>query len=58
MFDPSARPCVPLDILTIAIPIKKFEKMIGYMDDSFLTTKTWDTVRSKIAISSVRLNSA
>jgi uncharacterized protein (DUF169 family) len=49
MFDPSARPCVPLDILTMAIPMKKFEKMIGSMDESFLTTKTWDKVKSKIA---------
>lgn len=52
MFDPSARPCVPTDILTIAIPMKKFVKMIGSMDESFLTTKTWDTVKSKIALSS------
>jgi uncharacterized protein (DUF169 family) len=26
MFDPSARPCVPVDILTLAIPMKKFGK--------------------------------
>jgi uncharacterized protein (DUF169 family) len=49
MFDPSARPCVPVDILTIAIPMKKFEKMIAYMDESFLITKTWDQVKIKIA---------
>lgn len=49
MFDPSARPCVPVDILTLAIPMKKFEKMIGSMDESFLITKTWDTVKIKIA---------
>jgi uncharacterized protein (DUF169 family) len=49
MFDPSARPCVPVDILTIAIPMKKFEKMIGCMDESFLITKTWDAVKTKIA---------
>jgi len=49
MFDPSARPCVPVDTLTIAIPMKKFEKMIGYMDESFLITKTWDKVKTKIA---------
>lgn len=49
MFDPSARPCVPVDILTMAIPMKKFEKMIGYMDESFLVTKTWDKVKAKIA---------
>jgi hypothetical protein len=52
MFDPSARPCVPTDILTIAIPMKKFVKMIGSMDESFLTTRTWDKVKSKIALSS------
>ena len=49
MFDPSARPCVPVDILTLAIPMKKFEKMIGYMEESFLITKTWDKVKTKIA---------
>jgi len=49
MFDPSARPCVPVDILTFAIPMKKFEKMIGFMDESFLITKTWDRVKTKIA---------
>jgi uncharacterized protein (DUF169 family) len=48
MFDPSARPCVMLDILTMAIPMKKFEKMIGYMDESFLTTGTWEKVKKKI----------
>jgi len=48
MFDPSARPCVPTDFLTIAIPMKKFVKMIGCMDESSLTTKTWDKVKSNI----------
>jgi hypothetical protein len=49
MFDPSARPCVPVDILTFAIPMKKFEKMIDSKDESFLITKTWDKVKTKIA---------
>jgi hypothetical protein len=49
MFDPSARPCVPVDVLTIAIPMKKFEKMISYMDESFLITKTWEKQKAKIA---------
>jgi uncharacterized protein (DUF169 family) len=49
MFDPSARPCVPVDILTMAIPMKKFEKMIGYMNESFLITKTWEKQKAKIA---------
>ena len=48
MFDPSARPCVPVDILTLSIPMKKFEKMTGYMDESFLITRTWDKVKKKI----------
>jgi uncharacterized protein (DUF169 family) len=49
MFDPSARPCVPVDILTFAVPMKKFEMMIGYMDESFLITKTWEKQKAKIA---------
>jgi len=48
MFDPSARPCVPLDVLTIAFPMKKFEKVVGYMEESFLTTKEWAKVQKKI----------
>jgi hypothetical protein len=49
MFDSSARPCVPVDVLTFAIPVKKFEKMIANMEQSFLVTKTWDKVKAKIA---------
>jgi hypothetical protein len=48
MFDPSARPCVMVDILTMAISMKKFVKMIGYMEESFLITETWGNVRKKI----------
>jgi uncharacterized protein (DUF169 family) len=48
MFDPSARPCVPDDVLTFAVPIKRFEKMIGYMEESFLITETWSTIRKRI----------
>jgi len=48
MFDPSARPCVPLDVLTFAVPIGKFEEMIGYMEESFLITPTWEKVKRKI----------
>jgi len=36
------------DVLTMAIPMKKFEKMIGYMDESFLITGTWEKVKKKI----------
>ena len=49
MFDPSARPCVPADVLTMAFPMKKFERVIGFMEQSFLTTDTWEKVMKKIA---------
>jgi hypothetical protein len=48
MFDPSARPCVPVDILTFAVSMKKFEMMITSMDESFLITKTWEKQKAKI----------
>ena len=48
MFDPSARPCVPADVLTFSVPFERFEKMIGYMEESFLITKTWDTVKKRM----------
>lgn len=48
MFDPSARPCVPDNVLTFAVPAKRFEKMIGYMEESFLITQTWSNVRKRI----------
>lgn len=48
MFDPSARPCVPKDTLSFAVPMVKFEQMIGYMEESFLITDTWKTVRKRI----------
>lgn len=49
MFDPSARPCVPLDVLTMAFPMKKFERVIGFMEESFLNTGAWEKVVKKIA---------
>ncbi|MBT8506935.1 hypothetical protein AZH53_00630 [Methanomicrobiaceae archaeon CYW5] len=49
MFDPSARPCVPIDVLTFAVPMKTFERMVGFMEESFLTTGSWGKVKRKIA---------
>ena len=49
MFDPSARPCVGEDILTFAVPLKRFEKMVGFMEESFLITQTWKDVRKRIS---------
>jgi uncharacterized protein (DUF169 family) len=48
MFDPSARPCVPENVLTFAVPMKRFEKMIGYMEESFLITESWETIRKRL----------
>jgi len=48
MFDPSARPCFPDDVLTFAVPMKRFERIIGYMEESFLITGTWTIVRNRI----------
>jgi uncharacterized protein (DUF169 family) len=48
MFDVSARPCVPVDVLTFSIPMRKFTKMIGYMDESFLITESWEKVQERI----------
>jgi uncharacterized protein (DUF169 family) len=48
MFDCSARPCVPKDTLSFSIPFKKFLTMMGNMDESFLITETWKTVKKRI----------
>lgn len=49
MFDPSARPCVPADVLTFAVPMKRFETMIGYIEESFLITESWSLIRQRIS---------
>jgi uncharacterized protein (DUF169 family) len=49
MFDPSARTCVADDILTFAVPFRRFERMIGYMEESFLITGTWTAVKKRIS---------
>lgn len=48
MFDPSARPCVPKDTLTFAVPMIKFKKMIDYMEESFIITNTWKIIKNRI----------
>ena len=48
MFDVSARPCVPGDKLTFSIPIQRFEQMAHNMDESFLVTRSWETVQSRL----------
>jgi len=48
MFDVSARPFVPKETLSLALPMKKFQRMIENMDESFLITPSWDKVRARI----------
>ncbi len=48
MFDISARPFVPKETLTFAVPFNKFMRMVGNMQESFLITKTWEKVKKRI----------
>lgn len=48
MFDPSARPCVHDDELTLTVPFPLFERMAAQMDDTFLTTGAWNKVRKRM----------
>jgi len=48
MFDVSARPFVPKETLSLALPMKKFQKMIENMEESFLITPSWDKVKARI----------
>lgn len=48
MFDPSARPYLPKDVLSFSVPMTKFVGMIENMEESFLTTETWKKLRKRI----------
>jgi hypothetical protein len=48
MFDPSARICVPENVLTLAVPMKKFIQMVDNMEESFLITETWQKIQQRI----------
>lgn len=48
MFDPSARKCIKKDILSFAVPMHKFRKMIDQMEESFLITPTWSVIRKRM----------
>ncbi len=50
LFDVSARPHVGKDELAFSIPMRRFEQLIGYMDESFLTTGSWQKIRSRMAV--------
>ncbi len=48
LFDVSARPCVPAQVLTFSVPWPKFQSMIASIDHSFLITDSWHNVRSRM----------
>ena len=48
MFDVSARPCVPEETLSFAVPMKRFHTMITNMEESFLITDSWNRVYKQI----------
>jgi len=49
LFDVSARPWVPHDALSFAVPFAKFTRMVNDMDESFLTTHSWERVKDRMA---------
>ncbi len=48
MFDISARPFVPADVITFAVPMNKFVRMVDNMEESFLITGSWKKVQKRI----------
>ena len=48
LFDVSARPFVEPNILTLAMPTKLFLSLLDNLDESFLITKSWQTVKERI----------
>jgi len=48
MFDPSARPLVPKNELSFAIPMSRFKEMLTTMPDSALYQKAFSVVRRRI----------
>jgi hypothetical protein len=48
MFDPSARPFVPKDVLTLSVPMSRFVSMVNNMEESFLITESWQKIQKRI----------
>jgi uncharacterized protein (DUF169 family) len=48
LFDVSARPFVPPDVLTFATPVSKFARMVDNMEESFLITPSWAKIQKRI----------
>ena len=48
LFDPSARPYIPENTLSFSVPMRKFERMVRNMEESFLTTNSWKAIQKRI----------
>lgn len=48
LFDPSARPYVPKDTHSFAVPFHKLVRMVDNMEESFLITETWKRIQNRI----------
>jgi len=48
LFDLSARPHVEREILTFAVPYRRFLRMAENIPESFLSTKTWRVIRKRV----------
>jgi len=48
LFDVSARPFVPADVLSFSVPMDRFVTMVGNMEESFLITESWRKIQRRI----------
>ena len=48
MFDISARPYVPENIITMAFPFHRFREIVDFMEESFLVTESWKKVKKRV----------
>lgn len=48
MFDVSARPFVPEDVLSFSVPMNKFVMMIENIEESFLITESWGKIQKRL----------
>jgi len=49
LFDVSARPYLPPDVLTFSVPMSKFVRMVDNMEESFLITGSWEKIQKRIS---------
>jgi len=48
LFDVSARPFTPENVLSFSVPMSKFVRMVNNMEESFLVTNSWRAVQRRI----------